>query len=226
MCNFQKNQNIKLSSKRAHIQRQEAYDLFVRAFAIAKIPYEEEYDQYGRKLIKPQTKWYDKLSIEIENLFPEIENFPNYPKYLKDRYNDIKRALYSKDDQRFGYDVQLMQPLWSYARQQLDKAEKRVFHRTVLLARKKYPWFNIWRMPDPGQLTRFRHGLLFEGKVQTITLSLPLSSYVVKMPPLSGDWLAVTNGSQTYYMAISDGRSRLALIDPLRSFLSSDLTTK
>ncbi|MEQ9305093.1 MAG: hypothetical protein RJQ14_14390, partial [Marinoscillum sp.] len=81
--------------------------------------------------------------------------------------------------------------------------------------------FNLWRSPKAGQLIKSPQTLIFQNHNTRETYSADRKVERAIMPPLRGEWIKVTDGSQISYLSVSDQQGNLKPVDSLLSFFKS-----
>ena len=210
-------------NRKKNIQKEKMYECFLRAFELAEIPC-EHHSINNRPYLKPGRAWYKKLGDQVlENYEHDKQALPlNYPQYLKNYFEKLLRELGNDLIEEIGYYEKEMKPLFAYAEKVKVKQQSLEFGEPVLLRKKRFRIWELWRSCNVGRLSMTQDFLIHLSETGRTIISRNCQMETVQMKPFSGTWLKLTDQKETIYLAISDGLGNLNVPDPLRSLVTAE----
>lgn len=209
-----------MADKQKQIPKEEAYEVFVQAFRIAKVETEDTVE-LGKQLQKPKRGGYKVLAECLATTYKldlEKPPFDNYEGYLRGRFNAIKKLLQNRHEASFGFDKERFQHVINYVKRIKGKALAIEFDYTVMYTPKTFSVFNLWRRPVFGRLIKYDSHFLFQSDEVNFSFAASPLLTPTTMPPFKGDWLKIKTVDQVFYLAVSDGNGKQLSINAIRSF--------
>ncbi len=206
------------------IQKEKMYEYFLRAFELAEIPC-DPIAINNRPYLKPGRAWYKQLGEQVINNYEEdAACLPvNYPQYLKNYFEKLLRALGQEHTDEIGFYEIEMKPLFAFSEGVKVKKQSFEFADPVLISRKPFRIWNLWRAPMSGKLSMTQDYLVHQGMGNRSVIPRGGEVEEVQMKPFQGSWLKLKTQEETYYLAISDGCGNLKQPEPLKKLLIPDL---
>ena len=198
------------------------YELFIQACEKCGVPLSDTQIN-GQLFKKPARAWYHKVGEEVLDYIrddPSYENIPlDYSGYLREYFKRLRSALENRHVKEVGYREADMQPFLAFMRQVIGHKPSVKLKEKILYAQNIYSYFNFWRTPHCGSLTKTKEHIIFEGDKLRAVFPCSSQAKVIKMPPVKGSWVRVFDERKSGYLALSDGVGKVLTPAPLLSFL-------
>lgn len=189
------------NSKRSSLSREKLLEIFQRAFDAVGIETDvAENFEKRRSVMKELVEHLADVGLpgkyaflKEDSVSQKQEKINDYSLYLR---NVLGRAR-AEENKTVGFDDAMMQPVIDF-----PKLCTTILKSSVVFSAKKYPWWNLWRMPGHGNLVRRNNTLFFENEKASVALKEIQSVNPAKM---SHDkeryWLEVKLKNNAVYLA-------------------------
>ncbi|HHP7241250.1 MAG TPA: hypothetical protein ACFCUD_06240 [Cyclobacteriaceae bacterium] len=214
-----------MAGKRQKMPKEEAHQIFRRAFKKGDIALTEgnPHSGWGKSMAR---QLYEQGYLKPTRGNESFE-INSYGKYLKDRYNTIKRLLNQPLKTEFGYYQEHLQPFLDFVEGKVIPVDKQlVYPHPVYFTPRPFTYLDFWRIPDLGNLYLQTTAVIFKSDIRSLTIKGVQSLEPFKMPRENkAYWLKVVWGPNdekinTYFTHYID-EGQIGNIDELKKIFEA-----